>query len=295
MTTERPELHILPFSVIRDTLDRLLVAMINRLDRDCPKGITQFPGAQPFFLVAIEAAKNCYDAIRWLTSDIPKDQSPPLDLCFATPPLVRMLADLLFTVVFLGEDLPKRVVWYHKSGWRELKEECGRYHKEYGASADWQDWLKSYAAGVEVAQLKWGISQEEAQDPKLVKWWPIPGQMLKVESGLREDRRSFLQYVYDWVYKNLSASAHLSAAGLVRNAGFLILPRDERREEILTKLKSDSVFTAITLVLAICTEVNALGQFERDEPIKYLWGILTGYSDEAQALYRRRYTALLSA
>ena len=72
MTTERPELHILPFSVIRDTLDRLLVAMINRLDRDCPKGITQIPGAQPFFLVAIEAAKNCYDAIRWLTSSKPQ-------------------------------------------------------------------------------------------------------------------------------------------------------------------------------------------------------------------------------
>ena len=62
----------------------------------------------------------------------------------------------------------------------------------------------------------------------------------------------------------------------------------------ITKPKSDSVFTAITLVVAICTEVNALGHFERDEPIEYLWGVLTGYSGEAQALYRRRYAALLS-
>jgi len=291
---ECPALQILPFSVIRDPLDRLLLAMINHLDRDCPKGIAQIPGAQPFFLVAIETTKNCYEAIRWLTADIPKDQSPPLDLCLATPPLVRMLADLLFTVVFLGEDLPKRVAWYHKSGWRELKEECDRYHEEYGACAEWQDWLKSYAAGVEVAQQKWGISREEAQNLKLVKWWPTPGKMLKAKSGLSEKRRVFLQYVYDWVYKNLSASAHLSAAAIVRNAGFLLLPREERREGILRKLKSDSVFTAITLVVAICTEVNALGYFERDEPIEYLWGVLTGYSGEAQGLYQRRYGALLS-
>lgn len=289
--TDQPA--VLRFATIRDALDRLQIALTNLLDREFPKVLSPVPGLQPFLLVAIKAATNTYEAIRYLAADIPEDASRRLEFGLVVSPLARSLADLLFTIVFMREDLPPRCDKFHRGGWRELKEDYDRYCATYGALPEWQNWLGQYKAALEANRQTCGISEAEASNTKLLPYWPTPPQMLK-ERELSDENRTLLQFLNDWLYRGLSADAHMSSAGIIRRHGFLLLTDAEGRERILAKLKSDGVFTATTLVLAICTEINNLCRYGREEKLSYLWRIITEYWGEAKDLFDRRYRKLLN-
>lgn len=289
--SEKPQ--ALPFATIRNELDKLAAALANLLDREFPKEFGSIPGLQPFLLVAMKAATNIFDAIRYLAADIPEDPSRKLEFGLAIGPLGRSLADLLFTLVFMKEDLPSRVDQYHRGGWRELKEDFDRHQSEYASLPEWESWLKRYQDALERSRQTFGISEEEAANPKKLPYWPIPGQMLRGDELTEQDKR-FLQFLNDWVYRGLSADTHMSAAGIVRRHGFLLVTKAEGRNEILTKLKSDGVFTATTLMVAICTEVNSMCRYGRDSTVNYLWGMLIEHWGEAKDLFERRYSGMLA-
>jgi len=284
----------LPFPVIRDILDPLVTALINLLDREFPGHLKSTLGLQEFLLVVMHTAENTYKAMRYLTADLPKDPSRKLEFGLTISLFGRMLADILFTIIFMREDLGPRVDWYHRGGWRELKEDYERHLSEYEELTEWKCWLISYKDFLEHQRKTFGISEEEASNPKKkLSYWPIPSQMLK-EEKLSSQSRKFLQFLNDWLYKELSADAHMSAAGVMRRQGFLLLSKDERREEILSKLKSDGIFTATTLLVAICTELNNICGYGRDEKLSYLWRVLLEYWSEAKDLFDRRYSEMLT-
>ncbi len=289
-TTEKP--GRLPFAVLRDELDTLVAALFNLLDREFPKELGALPGLQPFLLVTIKATQNTYEAIRYLAADIPEDPGRKLEFGLVLDSPARVLADLIFTLVFMREDLTARVEWYHRGGWRELKEDFERHRAEYGALPEWQNWLKQYEHALERSRVTYSITEEEAANPKTLRYWPTPGQMLRGDE-LREESKRFLTFLNDWVYRGLSAGAHMSGAGIVRRHGFLLLRKEEGREDILGKLKSDGVFTSTTLVVAISTELNSICSFGRDDTLSYLWKILVEHWGEAKDLFERRYRDLL--
>ena len=282
----------LSFAVIREEIDRLVEALSNLLDREFPKELNSIPGLQPFLLVSIYTAKNTYQVIRYIGADLPKDPSRKLEFGLTISPLGRMLADILFTIIFMKEDLRSRVDWYHKGGWRELKGYYDRHQSEYGALPEWESWFKQYEELLERQRKTFGISEEEATNPKKLPYWPIPGRILR-NKELSDENRKFLQFLNDWIYKELSADAHMSAAGMMRRHGFLLLDKGEEQKKILSKLKSDSFFTAITLLAAICTEVNDICHYGQEEKLSYLWRILVEYWGEAKDLFERRYEAML--
>ena len=216
----------------------------------------------------------------------------------AVEPLARSLADLIFTLVFMREDLPSRARWYHRGGWRELKEDFDRHSAVYGKLKEWQDYLHEWGKALESWRQPWGVSETEAAAPKEMKvdYWPTPGQMLKPQhkDKLSVKSRDFLTFLNDWVYRGLSASTHVSAAGIMRRYRYLLLKRDEGRDEFLTKFKSDGFFTATTLMVAICTEVNSICDFDRHDKLAYLWGVLVDYWPEAKDLFERRYSELVA-
>jgi hypothetical protein len=111
----------LPFKVIGEELDRLIEALSNLLDREFPKELTSIPGLQPFLFVAMLISKNIYQGIRYLAADSPKDPSRKLEFGLLISPLGRMLADILFSLVFMREDLRSRVEWYHRGGVARVK------------------------------------------------------------------------------------------------------------------------------------------------------------------------------
>jgi hypothetical protein len=278
------------FPVIRDELDTLIKALINLLDRQFPKKLASIPGLNEFLLMAIYTAENTYKAIRYLGADKPEDPSRKLEFGLAISPLGRILADILFSIIFMGEDLSTRVDLYHRGGWRELKEYYERHRSQYGGLPEWQDWLNNFEGFLENQRRTFGISQQEALNLKQIPYWPIPGKMIKQSTKNKE----FLRFLNDWVYKELSADAHMSAAGIMRHYGPLLLSKNQGRNKFLFKLKSDSVFTATTLMVAICTEVNDICGYSRETKLSFIWGIIVEYWEEAKDFFERRYKAMLT-
>jgi hypothetical protein len=88
----------------------------------------------------------------------------------SAPPLARTILDSLFTVVFLFEDLPTRIKWYLKSGWRELFEEHQRCRKTYDADPAWSTWLAKQSAILDQMKVDWGISSDEQANPSKIPW-----------------------------------------------------------------------------------------------------------------------------
>ena len=141
---------------------------------------------------------------------------------------------------------------------------------------------------MEGIRTEWGVSDEEAADLKRITYWPIPSQM-KAQAKDRE----FLDYLDDWFYKTLSQDAHLSFPGLAhRGAALLVKPGDERTAQ-LEKRRSQAVFTTITVVLALASEMEHLLKFGLSERLAYVWGVLIKYWEEADDLYKMRYAQFL--
>jgi len=291
MGTER---KVLEFRVIRDELALLVAALINLVDRNFPPSLASIQGLQPFLLVSLLAARNIYEAICHLAADKPEDPSRKVEFGIAATPLARSLVDPLTTLIFMREDLASRVVWYYRAGWRELKEDFDRHQTSYGADPAWRDWLAGFGQALETSRKIYGITEAQAARLRNVKFWPILGKILRDKLCLDPNNQEFLAYLNDWVYRGLSADTHMSAAGIIRLHRFLLPPRrEERRKDILLKLKSDRVFTATTLLVALCTEVNDLCKYGREDKLAYLWGILKEYWGEATDLFDRRYRTML--
>jgi len=109
-------------------------------------------------------------------------------------------------------------------------------------------------------------------------------------TGWRQDH---LRYLNDWFYRGLSAESHLSLNGFGKRAGFLFAPSPEDRRRVLDESRSDDVFTTITLVVALLSELEIEFRFGLTDRLKYVWGIIQEYWGEAKDLYTRRYGTAL--
>lgn len=291
MTQEQDKkLFELDFGVIKDDLDSLFLAVENKIEREWPPHLSTIKGSQTVFLLLMKVATVTYKTIRYVCADKPKDLARKLEYCTSVTPMIRSILDSLFTVIFLFEDLPHRCEWYHKSGWRELKEKLERYRSEYGGQSEWDKFFESFERLVEFTKTDWEISPQEAEQLKSIEYWPLPSQM--VRSASSEQNKEFLSYLLDWFYRELSQDAHLSWPGLAVRSIFHV--QGEEAQRALEKFKSDCVFITITLVIAIASEIEANLSFGLAERIRYLWGILCEYRGEALTLYEKRYEALLS-
>jgi hypothetical protein len=285
--------NVLPFSVIQDRLDPLVEALTNLIEREFPPALASIDGLQPFLIIATRTSRNTFEAIRYLAADVPDDPRRKLEFALVVSPLARTLADLIFTLVFMKEDLPNRVARYHQGGWREAKEDHERHRSEYGDLQEWQDALQQDDSTLDAAREWWGVPNEAANRPKVLPYWPNPGQMLR-EKDLSDENKRFLTFLNDFVYRGLSADAHVSAFGIIRQHMFLLETDKEKRQQFLSRAKSAGTFTATTLMVAICTEINDICRYEKkDDPLSYLWGVLVEYWLPAKDLFERRYKGLL--
>ncbi len=289
---------VLDFRAIRDPLDNALEALKNLIDREWPKELATIAGSRALFLTMIKVAVNTYESVRFLAADFPKEGAPKLEHALSIPPLTRSLLDQLFTVIFLSEDLPNRTQWYYKGGWRESIEAYVRYNSKYGDNPEWASWLTAYSSFLEEIRVDWGISDEEAaslkekeEEKKKIKYWPIPSRMKK--RALKENR-NFFQFLDAWIYKTLSQDAHLSFPGLVHRGAPLLLKPSKEREAQLEKRKSQGVFTTITVVLALASEMEHLLNFGLAKQLGYVWGVLINFWEEAADLYAMRYERFLT-
>jgi len=283
----------LPFGPVRDGLDPLYQAVLNKIEREWPSSL-EGTGALPVLLRAfVLTSANVYHSVRYLCADQPPDSSRKPEYAMSVPPLARTLLDTLFNVVFLFQDPKEHIRWYWRSAWREYREDVERWKSSYGADPMWADWVKSFEQMVEDFRDDWFIdAQTQSAD---VPYWPHPTQMLKA-SALAPDRRAYLAYLNDWFYKDLSRASHLSGPGLITRS-FLLFRKGagpERDAELL-RFKGQVVFTVVTLFVALLSEIEGEVHFSLAPRMEYLWGLLRQYSEAARELYDKRYGGLLQA
>ena len=283
----------LPFDTIRDQLDTLHTAVANKIEREWPTRWREFPEGHLVLQATVKLAVNTYNSVRFLCAEKPPDPMRKLEYAVSVPPLARSILDSVFNAVFLFEDFPTRIQWYLRSGWREMREEFDRYSLAYGSDPNWTDWLSQHRTYLETNRASWYVSDLEAATPQLIKWWPIPGQMLRVPE-LQAADRDFLQYLHDWFYRMLSSESHLALPGLMRRSVHLLQRNDrEQHDYDLAKYRSDAFTTTVILLLALLSECQLGLGYDLGDRCKYIWTMLSDSFLPAKEIYELRYAQRL--
>ena len=282
----------LPFGTIRTQLEEIMIAVGNKLEREWPKKWIAYPEAAVVLRGTVAVTENTYHTIRILCADPHPHPSVRPEFVVSVPPLARTVLDSLFTVVFLFEDLPVRIKWYLKSGWRELYKEHQRYQQTYGTDPTWLDWLAKQSAFVDQMKIDWRITAKEEADPSKLPWWPNPGQMIG-DKNTSQTRKDYLIYLNDWFYKELSSDSHLSWPGLARRSMHFLNKDRDQRDRDLEKFRSDCLTVTIALLLAVLSEIQIELGYDLSERLKYIWGILKPGFLMVRELYEYRYQGLL--
>jgi hypothetical protein len=284
--------------LVEQPLDTLVDATANKLEREWPRALARIASARELFVLNVRVAEITYRTIRWICADKPPNPFRRVEYAISIPPLNRTILESIFTTLFVLEDIPSRSKWYLKAGWREERLELDRYLREYADLEEWKVWLERFSKHVEMGIHHIGISQNEVSDPELIPRWPNPGSMVRygIKRGHRvPPNRMFLHYLNDWFYRDLSGQSHLDGLGLMKRAGFLLSDhrRDEATVTMLQQFKHDQVGMAITLVLALVSEIEAQFGFGLADRAKYLWKIIVDSMPIAQEIHEKRYSRLL--
>jgi hypothetical protein len=285
--------HELPFELFGSKLRELLTATANKIDREWPHNRSHHGYSQVMLLSLILSATNVYNAMIYLCADTPSDPLRKPEFALALPPLSRVVLEALFTLVFTLEDLESRTEWYHKSGWRDVREEIIRAKDRYGSDTRWQGYTSKLEAHLQRYKAELTITDEEEQGLKKIKHWPNPSRM-KDYPTLSSDRKGFLKYLDDWFYRGLSQDAHLSYRGLARHSRYLLLKRNRENDSgEMTKYKSTVVGMTIVLLLSLMSEIETEFSFGLATRLTYVWVIINSAFPQGQEIYDMRYAEKL--
>jgi hypothetical protein len=283
----------LPFELFGPKLGNLLTATANKLDREWPKDRSRHGYSKFMLLSLILAATNVYNAIRYLCADTPRDPLRKPEFALALPPLSRVVLEALFTLVFTLDDLESHTEWYHKSGWRDVREEIDRARVRYGSDPRWQGYISELEARLQRYKAELTITADEEQNLKKIKRWPNPSRM-KDYPTLSSDRKLFLKYLEDWFYRGLSQDAHLSLRGLVRHSHYLLLKMNRENDPVaMIKYKSDVLGMTIVLLLSLMSEIETEFSFGLSTRLTYVWVIINEAFTQGQEIYDLRYAEKL--
>jgi hypothetical protein len=282
----------LDFGLIRDEVENLCQAVHNKIEREWPADGDD-AGRLPVMLRALVlVSANTFRTIRFVCAERPPNPDRRPEFVVSVPPLTRTLVDTLFTIVFLYNSPEDNLRWYWRSAWREFSEELGRARRDHGTDPTWQVWITNLEAIVNQARGWWdiGVRPDDATGP----YWPHPGRMVR-DRSLSDAHRDYLQYLTDWYYRSLSQESHLSGPGLIIRSFVLFeQPENPMRESNLAKLRSGNFFTALVVLIAILSEIEAELELGLASRLAFLWGMMIPYSEPAKELYDYRYRRLLN-
>ena len=107
--------------------------------------------------------------------------------------------------------------------------------------------------------------------------------------------QNFLQFLEKEIYKDVSAQAHLTFAGLLNVSGFLVADLLGDQVPEVNRIRAMQSFhlqqvsrTAVTY-LAVAAEIDTYVKLGNQAAIDYLWVILSESVVEAKEMYEIRY------
>jgi len=243
----------------------------------------------------IRFAKNSYDAVRYLTGSTPEDPKRRPNYVIVVPAINRQLMDLLFSLVYMLDDLRERSLWYQRAGWRELDEEYRMFRNRFAKDVEWRPHFANVKKILDGMIQRYGITEQERRNPKLVPFWKHPYKL----SEKQTESRPFLRYLKKWLYGNTSAQAHLSFGGLTMVGAFLVADivggQDEEyvNNRIIKQYHYQQFSRTAIVTLAIATEIDSYCKLGNTTAASYLWHMFAEYSAEAKEMLEQRYTKLL--
>lgn len=278
------------YALVRDPLKELLQTVDEQLKREVPAHVEdRATGLSVCLRVWFRLARQTFDALVTLCANkAGEGELPRPEYVLVVPPLNRSILDTVISTVFLLEDMAGRWSWFMKAGWRQSKEEVARLEADFGTLPSVKEWLADAKRLIDSGPKILGLSPDETEDPRRLKSWPNPGRM--VRHGDDRPTRTFLQRLDNLFYVDLSQQAHVSYLGVMKR-GYLLEgdgDSDDRRER-LKGYASDQVFTAITLMLSLCSVLDERFQLGREGKIRYLWSVVGESWEPAKILQGMRY------
>lgn len=292
-----PAQNELDFEVVDKPLKNLLKAFPNLIYRSWPNEVKPDGGVQLILHSFATVTTNTYESIIWICAEKPDSFGRKLEFVLSIPPLLRALLDQVFTICFLSEDVPGRSVEFFKSGWLEVNEKLTRLEEKHGNSPKWSQFFQTNRALQDRLATLTGLTPKEKSGETRINYWPIPSQMRgKCRNPATAD---YIEYLYEWFYREFSQEAHLSMPGLIVRGFPLVLAHKGEKSEAeledhIKRVRSDTVVATLTLTIALLSEIQGILNFPSvSQDLRYLWGTLGAYWDKPSDLYAQRYKNLL--
>ena len=288
----------LDFKVVGESLDKLLVALGNKLSREWPAKYNHAAGAPELFVMHLRIARMTYRSALYLGGDTPVDPRRLPEFSVSLPVLNRSILDSLFTILFILEDLPSRCAWFHEADWKEIRLDLDRYTAEYGTKPEWKNYLEDLAKLCQMALGHVKLSAAQTANPKALRSWLNPGAMVSYGVSPKAPLppvQAFMKYLNDYFYIDLSQQAHLGGWGLVKRGGFLIdqirnLPGTNPQ---IKKYRYYQIGQTVTLVLAMATEIEMHFNFGLRQDALFVWNVAAPVMAVTNEVYQKRYKTLL--
>jgi len=113
-----------------------------------------------------------------------------------------------------------------------------------------------------------------------------------------------MEYLDDWLYRELSSLAHAQPLGFMEMSAYFVgkhdlrgLPVLDPESELTDQLKlfrSKQMWIAMTLLLSLATEIENHFRFSDQRDLKFIWTMFNDYSDIPKEIYNQRYSSLLT-
>jgi len=249
-----------------------------------------------FFLILTRFTKTSYESLSFLSSSADDSSKRKREFVLVLPPINRQLMDMLFNVIYITDDFPKRSLEYELYGYRQAREQYDRVFERFGSLPNWQQHFKEQQEFLRTMETYLSITDEQKADPGTIHYWVGPAKLVKRKTK----SQPFLEFFNTWFYSETSAQAHLNPAGLFSIAMFLIAEfapdgmRTNVEGRMLEQFKFRHFSRALILVLAILSEIESFCDLGNREDLVRVWGLLSGYAEESDDVYKKRYQGLLA-
>jgi hypothetical protein len=290
----------LDYQKMKPDLLNLFEATANKLEREWDKRYTKIDSARAIFTELIRIAANTYATIAYVCADTPEDVFRKPQFALSVAPMVRSLFEELTMILFLLEDIPAHITFLFKTGYAEKCEELDHVLRYHGTLVEWQDYIKALKDRIAYEERELNLSPQEIKYPSNIGKWPTPG---RVKDRLKKRNPvpaiiPFIEYVNSWMYRYLSGQTHLSLQGITHR-GMHFYPEgakqalgedwEARLERHLLNYRMTSLYSALTIMLAIMSEIEIHFKYGLNERCRYLWTFVGEHSDITKDFWKTRY------
>jgi hypothetical protein len=303
-----------PYKLIRDPFNELITTTYNLLDREWPAHYAGLKDSQMILMQYFGLAVTHFRTISFVCADVDDGAVRSPRFALSVPPINRAILEIVFSVVYLLENLPEHTKHYYRAAWRAEQESLQRHLEHYQkrhrgtGKPRWDAYINTKTKKLAEMESIMKITPAEKANLNLIPRWP---KMRQLRLRLRNSPTmlSYLEYLDDWFYDQLSSYSHGEPMG-VGQMGLHFLGTEELKaiaredhegverklDEKIVEFRTTQVWMAITLIMSLISEIQVNFYYDiLKERLLYVWTVINEYSDISREMYEERYESLLSS